>query len=103
MTSTFPRKTILCIDNDVNVIDAFVSKDEASRSLVPVIARVCSEDPCSEDLCAEDLPESGNPESRPENMPGHQPASTAPIGTDRMDAPFSPSVWRSIRNGTLHF
>jgi hypothetical protein len=64
MTSTFPRKTILCIDNDISVIDASVSKDEASRSLAPVIARVCSEDPCFGDLS-----QSGNP--RPENMLGH--------------------------------
>ena len=47
-----PRVPIILVSSDdaipeqaLNVVDAFVSKNEASRSLLPVIARICGEDP----------------------------------------------------------
>ena len=61
-----PQTPIVMVSSDdaipepaLNVVDAFVSKNEASRRLLPVITRICGEI----------LPGSKKPESRPEHGP----------------------------------
>jgi CheY-like chemotaxis protein len=78
-----PQLPIVMVSSDdevpehaLKVVDAFVSKDEASSRLLPVITRICGEYP-----------------------PG---SSALPLPTGEKDVPVSPRPWR-IRNGSAQF
>ena len=79
-----PQVPIVMVSSDdkiaeyaLKVVDAFVSKNEAPSRLLPVITQICGENP---------------------------PASNTPqLATDEKDVPLSPSMWRSIGNGSVQF
>jgi DNA-binding NtrC family response regulator len=79
-----PQLPIVMVSSDewipehtLNMVDAFVSKNEAHSSLVPAITRICGENPPN--------------------------FSVPQLATEEKDRTFSPMEWNNIRNGSAQF
>ena len=79
-----PQLPIVMVSSDewipvhtLNIVDAFVSKNEAHSCLAPAIARICGGDSSSDNLFQ--------------------------IATEKKDPPISSEEWKRIRNGSTQF
>jgi len=90
-----PQVPIVMLAEDVDLphdalkaVDALVAKSDGPHFLVATVHSVLNVKPAQ--------PHEGKPEAQ-------TPACRDQLATDGMGARFSPSMWRSIRNGTVQF
>jgi DNA-binding response OmpR family regulator len=92
-------------DDALKFVNALVAKSDGPHFLLATVRSVLNLKPAK---CAD--AESGPQSSMPRRSTGgfqqrtqSRRAKTAESATTEHDAPFSPRVWRSIRNGTVQF
>jgi len=107
-----PEVPIVMLAEDVELpedalksVDALVAKSDGPHFLLEALHFVLHVKPTQreEGKVRAQTPSRLRRSGRSRKGADRMPADTLPSDTDEKDAPLSPSVWRSIRNGTVRF
>lgn len=91
-------------DGALHSVDALVAKSDGAHFLWATVHFVLNVKPAQqreEKVRAQTPAHPRRPQSR--DGAGRRQANTPQLATEKKDAPFSPRIWRSIRNGTVQF
>jgi DNA-binding response OmpR family regulator len=92
-------------DNALKFVNALVAKSDGPAFLLATVRSVLNVKPapCREAESAAQTSMLRPPSGPSRQRSGSRRAKTAESAANEHDAPFSPRVWRSIRNGTVQF